>query len=65
MDYQKYLAYKRVWMNEKIIKDCLTWAIVMIDKYPYLEDWHRVHFTDEVYFRLCYYVHTYHRISEF
>ena len=34
--------------NEKTAKDRMNWATVMLEKYPYPEDWHRVRFSDQV-----------------
>ena len=50
MNYNKCIACRREWVNEKTAKDCLNWGTVMHDKYPQPEDWHRVRFSDEVYF---------------
>ena len=37
-------------MNEKITKDRMNWATVMLDKYPHAEYWHSIRFSDEVHF---------------
>ena len=50
MDYYKYIACRRGWVNEKTAKNYLNWATVILDKYPHLEDCHRVCFSDKVYF---------------
>ena len=50
MDYHKRIACRRRWVNKKTAKDCMNWAIIILDKYRYLTDWHQVRFSDKVYF---------------
>lgn len=50
MDYHKCIACRKGWVNEKTAKDRLNWATTMLQKYPRPEDWHKVHFSDEVHF---------------
>ena len=50
MNYRKYIACKKGWVNEKIARDRKAWAQVMKERYPKPEDWCRVRFSDEVHF---------------
>ena len=38
MDYHKCIACRRGWVNQKIAKDRITWASVMLERYPHPED---------------------------
>lgn len=50
IDYHKYIAYRQGWINEKIAKNCLNWVTTILQKYPHLEDWHRICLSDKVHF---------------
>lgn len=50
MNYHKYIACRKGWVNKKTAKDDIDWATVMFKRYSRPEDWHKVHFSDKVYF---------------
>jgi hypothetical protein len=50
MDYHKCLACRRGWVNERLAKERLEYAKIMLEKYPQKEDWWHIRFSDEVHF---------------
>ena len=50
INYHKCIAYRRGWVNKKTAKYRMDWATLILERYPRLEDWHRVRFSDEVHF---------------
>lgn len=50
MNYRKYLACKKGWVNEKTAHNRKQWVEVKKERYPEPKNCYRVHFSDEVYF---------------
>lgn len=50
LNYWKYIAYKKGWINEKIARDQKIQAQMMKKKYPKPEDWYCVRLNNEVHF---------------
>ena len=48
LGYQRYLAYRKGWVTEKITKLRVKFAEEMLTKYPNPEDWYNIRFSDEV-----------------
>ena len=47
-DYHKCIACQKGWVSKDLGKRRIKWASTMVDRYPDLEDWKRIRFSDEV-----------------
>jgi hypothetical protein len=52
LNYHKCIACRKGWVNKELGERRKAWAKTMLDRYPDLEDWKRVRFSDEVHFSL-------------
>ncbi|KAF2179332.1 hypothetical protein K469DRAFT_596295, partial [Zopfia rhizophila CBS 207.26] len=52
MDYHKCIACQKGWVSQRVAKDRVEWATVMLSRYPKPEDWYRVRFSDEVHWSI-------------
>jgi hypothetical protein len=52
LQYHKCIACRKGWVSSDLGKRRKVWASTMLDRYPELEDWKRVRFSDEVHFSL-------------
>ena len=50
MVYHKCIVCRRVWVNEKTVKDRMNWASFMLERFLQPKYWCRVRFSDEVHF---------------
>ena len=50
MDYHKCISCRKGWVSPRTAAKRVDWATVMLERYPYQEDWHSVRFSDEVHF---------------
>lgn len=39
INYHKYIICKKKWVNKKTAKNCMNWAIIMLETYFYLKNW--------------------------
>ncbi len=53
MNYHKYVACRKMWVNKKTAKVCINWATVMLERYSHKENWYRIQFNDKVHFSYC------------
>lgn len=48
MNYRKCVACKKAWTSKKTAEHRVSWARLMLERYPEKEDWRKIRFSDEM-----------------